>query len=404
MPFTPCPLPYALTRKAGTMPFTLCPYPQSGYYALTTMKLLMLSKALTAATYHRKLELIAAEPDIDLVAVVPPLWIEPGVGEYPLEVHQGVGYRMHVLPLRHNGHHHTFSWRGLASVLRAEQPDVLHIDEEAFNLATYQALRLGVEIGARMCFYNWADVARRYPPPFRQFEQYTFKHAHHGLAGNHEAAVLLRSHGWQGPLTLVPQFGVDLQRFTPASTPPPERPFVVGFFGRLMRAKGVLDLLEALTYLPPDVHCRLIGQGELSAEVQTQIAQTPLKGRVSLEPLIPSAAVPDAMRSLHAYVLPSRTTPTWKEQFGRVLIEAMACEVPVIGSSSGEIPHVIGAAGLVFPEGNPAALAQAIYRLYNDEEYRQQLAHQGRERASTLYSQQAIAATHVAVYRQMAAV
>ncbi len=365
------------------------------------MKVVIVSKALTAATYHRKLALIAAAPDIELVAVVPPVWQEPGVGAYPLEVTAGDGYRIRVLPLGHNGHHHTFWWRGLGAVLRAERPDVLHIDEEAFNLATFQCCWWGQRLGARMCFYNWADVARRYPPPFRQFEQYTFRHAKHGMAGNHLAAQLLRDHGWRGPLTVVPQFGVDAQQFVPASSPPPARPFVVGFFGRLMRAKGVLDLLDALERLPSDIHCRLIGQGDLSAEVAERITLPALAGRVTLEPLLPSSQMPAALQSLHAFVLPSRTTPTWKEQFGRVLIEAMACAVPVIGSSSGEIPHVIGDAGSVFPEGDVAALAAAIERLYRDEPQRRALAAAGRQRVLERFTQQQIAATHVTIYREM---
>ena len=367
------------------------------------MKVMLVSKALTAATYHRKLEWIAAEPDIELTAVVPEVWHEPGVGDYPLEVRAGAGYRLHVLPLRHNGHHHTYTWRGLGPLIRAERPDVLHIDEEAFNLATFQALRIGRRVGARMCFYNWADVARTYPPPFGHFERYAFRHAAHALAGNHLAGQLIRDHGYTGPLTVIPQFGVDEERFTPAATPLPARPFVVGFFGRLMRSKGVLDLLDALERLPADIHCRLIGQGDLSAEVARRIAEPPLLGRVTLEPLLPSGEVPAAMRSLHAYVLPSRTMPNWKEQFGRVLIEAMACAIPVIGSFSGEIPHVIGDAGLVFPEGDVAALALAIEHLYADEAARQRLAAAGRERALAHYTQRQIALRHVAVYRQMTA-
>lgn len=365
------------------------------------MKVLIISKALTAATYHRKLELIAAEPDIELTAVVPEMWHEPGVGEYPLEVRASSHYRLHVLPLRHNGHHHTYTWRGLGPIMQAERPDVLHIDEEAFNAATWQAMLYGRRLGATMCFYNWADVARRYPPPFRQIERHSFRHAAHALAGNHLAAQLLRDHGYAGPVTVVPQFGVDEERFTPATEPLPPRPFVVGFFGRLMRAKGVLDLLAALEQLPADVHCRLIGQGDLTDEVQRRIATPPLQGRVTLAPLLPSGEVPAAMRSLHAYVLPSRTTPNWKEQFGRVLIEAMACQVPVVGSNSGEIPHVIGDAGLVFPEGDVGALARSLERLSSDERYRQNLALQGRERALTHYTQRSIALQHVAVYRQM---
>jgi glycosyltransferase involved in cell wall biosynthesis len=364
------------------------------------MKVLIVSKALTAATYHRKLELIAAEPGLELAAVVPEVWVEPGVGPYPLEVRAGAGYRIHVLPLRHNGHHHTYTWRGLGQIIRAERPDVLHIDEEAFNLATFQAMRGGLRVGARMCFYNWADVARRYPPPFRQFEQFTFQHAAHGIAGNHLAAELIREHGFRGPLSIIPQFGVDEELFCPGP-PLPARPFVVGFFGRLMSYKGVLDLLDALGRLPADIHCRLIGQGDLNDEVERRIAEPPLSGRVTLEPLIKSGEMPAAMRSLHAYVLPSRTTPTWKEQFGRVLIEAMASEVPVIGSDSGEIPHVIGPAGLVFPVGDVAALAAAIERLYADEAERRRLAAAGRQRALELYTQRRVAAQHVAVYRQM---
>ena len=69
------------------------------------------------------------------------------------------------------------------------------------------------------------------------------------------------------------------------------------------------------------------------------------------------------MRRFDVLVGPSLTTPRWKEQFGRMLVEAMACGVPVIGSDSGEIPHVIGDAGIVVPEGDRVALCAAIARL-----------------------------------------
>ncbi|HEY1015135.1 MAG TPA: glycosyltransferase [Herpetosiphonaceae bacterium] len=363
----------------------------------------MISKALTAAAYHRKLELIAAEPGVELAAVVPPVWLEPGVGEYRLEVAEGSNYRLHVLPLRHNGRHHTYTWRGLPAVVEAERPDILHIDEEAFNLSTWQALRLGRRLGARMCFYNWANIDRFYPPPFRQFERAAFRHAAHALAGNHEAAEIIKAHGYRGPVTVIPQFGVDEELFLPAEDAPDAapRPFVVGFFGRLMRSKGIEELLEAMELLPDDLHLRLIGQGELSEQVAARIAAAPLAGRVTLEPLIPSGQVPAAMRELHAYALPSRTTATWKEQFGRVLIEAMASGVPVVGSSSGEIPHVIGEAGLIFPEGDAAALAAALRRLYDDEQLRRSLRAAGRQRVLDTYTQRSVARQYVAVYRSM---
>jgi glycosyltransferase involved in cell wall biosynthesis len=111
--------------------------------------------------------------------------------------------------------------------------------------------------------------------------------------------------------------------------------------------------------------------------------------------------VPAVLRGLDALALPSRTTASWKEQFGRVLIEAMSCGVPVVGSSSAEIPHVIGSAGLVFPEGDAAALADAIGRLAEDAGLRAELVRRGRERVLASYTQAAIARRYAEIYRAM---
>ena len=75
-----------------------------------------------------------------------------------------------------------------------------------------------------------------------------------------------------------------------------------------------------------------------------------------------------------------------KEQFGRVLVEAMACEVPVIGSSSGEIPTVVGDAGLVFPEGDAAGLARCIQQYRSSPELAAECARRGYERACANYT------------------
>jgi glycosyltransferase involved in cell wall biosynthesis len=125
--------------------------------------------------------------------------------------------------------------------------------------------------------------------------------------------------------------------------------------------------------------------------------------RVSLEPAVPSLVVPTKMRGLDVLALPSLTRPNWKEQFGRVLIEAMACGVPVVGSDSGEIPHVIGDAGLVVPEGDAAALADALRRLRADTGLRRSLGERGRERVLNGFTQAEVAHRTVNVYRQVVA-
>ena len=109
------------------------------------------------------------------------------------------------------------------------------------------------------------------------------------------------------------------------------------------------------------------------------------------------------LRRLDALALPSRTTPTWKEQFGRILIEAMSCGVPVVGSSSGEIPQVGGDGGLIYPEGDVGALAAARRRLGDDAALRAELGRRGRARVLECYTQAALARRYYEVYRSMVA-
>ena len=365
------------------------------------MKVVILSKALVTGAYQRKLEELARF-GVELTALVPPAWREPRVGLLRLERRFTTGYRLETLPIALNGQHHLHFYPTLGRVLRRLRPAVLHIDEEAFNFATFLAMRLGVAVGARCCFYNYANIARTYPPPFNLFERYNFRHAAHALACNQEAATLIRRHGYTGPLTLVPQFGVDPALFSPK----PQKPtapatFTVGYLGRLVPEKGLLDLVEALVGLPPHISLRLIGDGSQRPVLEQRIAQRGLGTRVTLMPAVASTAVPAALHALDALVLPSRTTATWKEQFGRILIEAMSCGIPVVGSSSGEIPHVLGTAGLIFPEGDCAALRGTLARLAAEPALGAALARRGRERVLATFTQTAIAQRHLAVYTAM---
>ena len=120
-------------------------------------------------------------------------------------------------------------------------------------------------------------------------------------------------------------------------------------------------------------------------------------------PALPPAQLATALQALAVLVLPSHTQPRWKEQFGRVLTEAMACGVPVIGSSSGAIPEVIGDAGLVFPEGDAAALAAALERLRIDPALHAALAAAGLARVRAHYTQDVIATRTAAFYRALLA-
>jgi glycosyltransferase involved in cell wall biosynthesis len=165
--------------------------------------------------------------------------------------------------------------------------------------------------------------------------------------------------------------------------------FVVGYAGRLVEAKGIRDLIAAVDRVP-DARLLVVGDGPLRAEVEAAAQRT---GRVELLTHVRHAMMGHAYARMQVLVLPSRTTPTWTEQFGRVLVEALWSGVPVVGSSSGEIPWVIETTGggLVFPEGDVEALAGVLGALRDSPERRRELAAVGQESVARTFSLPAVA-------------
>ncbi|MDW8103335.1 MAG: glycosyltransferase family 4 protein, partial [Anaerolineae bacterium] len=209
-----------------------------------------------------------------------------------------------------------------------------------------------------------------------------------------------RAKGYRGPLAIIPQFGVDPQLFVPSPRPHVREEFVVGFAGRLVQEKGVDLLLEALRGLP-DARLEILGSGPLRAALEEHAAAMGLTGRVAFLGTLPSTQIVEFYHRLDVLVLPSRSRPNWTEQFGRVLVEAMACSVPVVGSTCGEIPHVIGDAGLLFPEGDAEALREALRQLQADPALRLELGRRGRERVLARYTHARVAAQTVEMYRRI---
>lgn len=363
------------------------------------MRVVMLSKALVVGAYQQKLYEIAALGDIDLVAIVPPAWRD-GARLQRLERRPAEGYRLLITPIAWNGRFHWHYYPRLPGLLRELRPDLLHIDEEPYNLATFHALRAARRAGARALFFSWQNIARAYPPPFRWMERYAYAHAEAAIAGTPSAAGVLREKGYAGPLTIIPQFGVDPQIFSPRPRPP-NPVWTVGYAGRLVEEKGLRILLDALERLGDDWRLALAGSGPLREEIRRWFTARGILDRLDLREHLDSRLMPEFLNGLDVLVLPSLTRPNWKEQFGRVLVEAMACGVPVIGSDSGEIPAVIAEAGLIFPEGRAEALAERLDTLRRDETRSRGLAMAGRQRVLAHYTQARIAEQTVDLYRQI---
>ena len=360
----------------------------------------MISKALVVGAYHSKLKQLAAQPDMQLTAIVPPSWRDER-GELKLERASDEGYDLIVSPLRFNGNFHLHYYPQLDHLLKQLKPDLVHIDEEPYNLATFLAMRSARRVGARGLFFSWQNLNRSYPPPFRWFERYVLQHAVAGIVGNADAAQVWRVKGYRGPLTVIPQVGIEPDMFKPADGKPVSSNFIVGYAGRFVEEKGIDVLLNALHDLSVEWRLDLLGSGPDQPRLTELARRLQIVDRVRFLPWLPSAQTVDFYRSLDVLVLPSRSRSNWKEQFGRVLLEAMACGVPVIGSTCGEIPNVIGDAGLIFPENEATALRDQLRALQNDAALRRDLAQRGRQRVLDHFTQEQIARQTYEVYQRV---
>lgn len=359
------------------------------------MRVLMISKACIVGIYQKKLELIAAA-GVDLLALVPPSWNDER-GETRLERAYTNGYRLEAIPIWRNGDFHAHSYPTLGWHMRQFKPDIVHIDEEPYNLSAWQALFHARRVRAKALFFSWQNIERQYPPPFSWGERWMLDHVDYALMGTESAAEVWRAKGYRGDLRVIPQFGTDPDLFQPA--PRIDRPFTVGYFGRLVEEKGVGGLIDALGWLPGEWRALIVGGGAEAERLKAQAA--PYGDRITFRAHVPSVEMPPLYHQVDVLALPSLTRPNWKEQFGRVLVEAMASGVPVIGSDSGAIPDVIGDAGIITPEGDAAALAAALERVRADTSLREALAAKGRARVLERFTHEQVAAETVAVYRRM---
>lgn len=372
----------------------------------------LISHVYLEKRYRSKLNFLARDVDLTLVS---PNEFPFAYGQYSAEFSEEREYKVRVyscfFPL---GLRTSTRWILASRDLgfRQHPPDIIHVENEAHSFSLLQAMiyRRVFAPKARVLIFVWANqrliglkgvlltmLARVMRPGIDFY-----------IAGNSEGRELLLEAGIPAEkIAVFPVVGVDTDYFSPASEEErvtlrrnmglgPEH-FVVGFVGRFVEDKGIFDLLQAFQKLRTEMnHDRLrllcVGDGPLKSVLMSQGENVLVVSPGGNGKVLPYYRMMDAL------VLPSRTLPHWKEQFGLVLVEAMACGLPLVGSNSGAIPEVMGDAGKSFAEGKVSELVAVLSKLMASAAMRKEQSKSGSLRAKS-FGDKAVAERTASLYR-----
>ena len=390
------------------------------------MRILVASHTYIVDINREKFKILAnLEPNIEVTVVVPRRWKPGGIQNKIIETQFCQEGSFKVVPISNYSQNNqgllTFG-TDLIRVLQEFRPQIIQVEQGSKSLAYAQLILLNklFKLQAKNLFFTWWNLPYKLKWPISALEDCNLHYTDGVISGNLDGAKILRQRGYQGAVKVMPQLGVDetLFRRTGKDADLSRRfgikptDFVVGFVGRFVEEKGLLTLAEALAGLKKlPWKWLLVGQGKLRPQIAEKSLEWGISDRIIWVESISHEEVPAYINLMDCVVLPSQTsykfktltTVGWKEQFGHVLIEAMACKIPVIGSDCGEIPHVIGDAGLIFPEGNAKKLRDCLQQLMERPELVADLGDRGYHRVMNNYTNQALAEQLLKFYKELLA-
>ncbi|GAP95885.1 glycosyltransferase [Leptolyngbya sp. NIES-2104] len=365
------------------------------------MKLLIVNHSCTVSVAQQFYAEIERQTGWEITIVVPENWKD----EYGIQrkVQRWKDFRGDLIsiPVWKSGSIPLHSYRSLfVNLLRELNPDFIYLHQEPYALVTLQVyLANYFTIRKPISFFTWQNIFKRYPIPFRQMERWVLQNTDVMFPGSYSAEAVMREKGYSGRSVLMPS-GIDPAIYYPRSNTlkselgTTDHEVLIGYVGRVVEQKGLKTLLCALNEIRSlPWRLAVVGTGEFDAEFDEIAQQLNLSDRIQKLGFVPFTETPNYLSAFDILVLPSETRANWKEQFGRVIIEAMACGTPVIGSDSGEIPHLINSTkgGLVFPEGDAIALSQRLGELIQNPELRSNYAETGKQSVLNNYTNSLLA-------------
>jgi glycosyltransferase involved in cell wall biosynthesis len=377
--------------------------------AITPLRVLVISHtAISRAAGQARFVPLLRHEDVTCRIVVPHRWKSYGRWEpveKPLDPRLDVRVGRVMAPWSGPCQWYLHWYRDLARVLREFRPDVIDLWEEPWGLVSVQAawLRNRHLPATRLIIETEQNIDKHLPFPFERFRTFVLNNADLVIGRSNEATAVIRGKGYRGPTIVIPN-GVDTAVFKQIDRMKVRQSlgvsgFIVGYVGRLVEEKGTEDLVDALGFLPDHINVAFVGAGPLRVALEKRAMARNVGHRIHFFSSQPPGALAEMMNAFDILALPSRTTRRWKEQFGRVIIEAHACGLPVVGTRSGAIPDVVGSGGIVVAERDPRALSAAISRLEQEPTLRADMGRQGQAQVESKYTWERVAESLLSQYR-----
>jgi glycosyltransferase involved in cell wall biosynthesis len=283
------------------------------------------------------------------------------------------------------------------------EPDLIQVEQELYSFAA-APIAFQASQKHKIVIFSWENLDRAIHPLQRIARGLALRRADGIISGNSAGIRLIRQWGFEKPTKLLPQVGVDPSLYSERQLDAAASPARIGFVGRMVHEKGGDILLGAAAILAKqglDFRLEFCGTGPLASEWQALATKLNLDSRITWHGAVPHSMVPELLAKMDILVLPSRTIPSWAEQFGLVLAQAMIAGAAVVGSDCGAIPEVIGRNEAIFPENDARALAVILKALITDPDKLALWRKADRDRALLHYTAQNIALESVRFWESL---